>query len=258
MGVSFSKRKQSVTLVRQSYKASNDELNMESANSTPVRPEKVLPFDPRSPAEEFARTPITVAHATAADATPQLRRVVLDDDPRSPSGEVSRTPIVVSEAPSKGGHLPPLSPPPEGGQGGEDPRSPTVTVPRTPLTEQAFDMTKTKSQSVTSRLVFNDSALEESVVAEDKEEGEESEEEARPEVKSDATDSSGVLQNVTNTAASKQGKAAGNKGTPLGLLQAKQCRTLEQEFTKTQQSILQQLDSDENTIPSSTQFVQQI
>lgn len=65
---------------------------------------------------------------------------------------------------------------------------------------------------------------------------------------------------ASTTSAVKSNNSAGR--TPLGLLQAKQCRTLEEEFTKNQRTILNQLDqSDENTmpvVPSTTQFVEQI
>ena len=52
------------------------------------------------------------------------------------------------------------------------------------------------------------------------------------------------------------------QSTPLGLLQARQCRTVEQEFSKTQRDIMDQVTDDQaeaencppTVVPSTTQF----
>ena len=71
---------------------------------------------------------------------------------------------------------------------------------------------------------------------------------------------SNVLQNITNSS-KQQLNGRQQKGTPLGMLQAKQCKDLEEEFSKNQQNILEQLhQADENVAPiiASTQFVEEI
>lgn len=57
MGLTSSKEKSSnVTLV------SSRDCDAAEGVATPLRVGKVLPFDPRSPAETFSRTPITVSN----------------------------------------------------------------------------------------------------------------------------------------------------------------------------------------------------
>lgn len=46
--------------------------------------------------------------------------------------------------------------------------------------------------------------------------------------------------------------------TPRGLIQAKQCRNVEEEYNKSQQIILDQLSTHEETVVSNTQFVESI
>lgn len=47
-------------------------------------------------------------------------------------------------------------------------------------------------------------------------------------------------------------------GTPKGLLHAKQCKNVEDEYNKAQQTIIQKLNDQENIVVSNTEFVESI
>ncbi|ROT83664.1 cell division cycle-associated protein 3 [Penaeus vannamei] len=224
---------------------------------------QVLPFDPRSPSDDITRTPIAVSDTpdtSSSESTPRDGKVVrvLQLDPRSPNVEVSRTPIVIETnetrrrnyalKPSKLAQLDTENKPDNMEDGeDQDPRSPTTKVPRTPLEDKVH--------------VFEDSQP----VKENKEDDDRKEEEVKDEnpkknqentlVKKLFIDE-GSSEKPRRPLASVQNTTAGK--TPRGLIQAKQCRNVEEEYNKNHQLILTQLTDQENTVTSSTQFVESI
>nr|XP_053636303.1 cell division cycle-associated protein 3-like isoform X2 [Cherax quadricarinatus] len=221
----------------------------------------VLPYDPRSPSDYITRTPITVANTPdkGCEDTPRIFKV-LSLDPRSPNTEVNRTPIVVeskdvrrrpfSLKPAKLEHLDckPATTEESNESDEHDPRSPTTKVPQTPLEgkEETFlvpavDETEAieKTNSDEGRKVTENKSMDEedkSYVKKLFSNDESTDKMRRP------------LMSVQNNAVSS---------TPRCLLQAKQCRTVEEEYNKNQKIILGQLPGQEN-VSSSTQFVENI
>lgn len=330
MGALSSKSKSAnITLLRKSSNSDSDATNSryqedssDAIASTPSK-DKILPFDPRSPAESFNRTPITVCARGNDVDTPLVPSAasasavavkVLDVDPRSPSQQVSRTPIVV-ESPTTSKRLQdstPLSSKTATSQGTStaaavtssspispktnlanictssksdcdddinDPRSPTVTVPRTPLEDKQFQVSgnsRDLCDGITKRLLFNQSACE-TTTNYDETELQDMEQNATDDSAADSDDGDDVEgkdstkdTDVNSTGgnsnrkplASVQNGGGRSRGTPRAMLQAKQCRTLEEEFSKNQRNILSQLvqDDSENIapVPSTTQFVEEI
>lgn len=102
-----------------------------SQSSSPVSNRNhVLSIDPRSPSEEFPRTPISVE-----DESPSMPNLnwLLDQDPRSPSIGFQRTPIPIAPLPLNAAI--------------EDPRSPTAEVPRTPLEKATYGYMDTDEEN---------------------------------------------------------------------------------------------------------------
>ncbi|XP_018008878.1 cell division cycle-associated protein 3 [Hyalella azteca] len=296
MGLSSSKSKtNSANHVKSSD--GNSSCPEEDVNSTPLR--KVLPFDPRSPTDHITRTPITVT-STGEDCTParpanpatSLR--VLDVDPRSPSQQVTRTPIVIDDSadnastvalstPKSSGirskphalNKPDESPTPELSFGirdeENDPRSPSVTVPRTPLEDKLFKVSIRDANSSSSSVAYASAknSIQEQNQQSSKDENNEFDQsnvEDDKENKESSTKDEKCIKNVSNPAPmTRSPLSSSNKtncSTPRNLLQAKQCRTIEEEFTKNQRNILAQINAvDEEVVtvvPSTTQFVEQI
>ncbi|KAF2365449.1 hypothetical protein FHG87_003794 [Trinorchestia longiramus] len=281
MGISSSKTKSNnVTLVKS--KCSDEEFTNDPT-TTPLR--KVLPFDPRSPTEHFSRTPIVVtanqSDTPAGPATPANVKV-LEVDPRSPSQQVSRTPIIVekstsssTDTPKSGGvrtrpHA--LHTPDKALQSTEenDPRSPSVTVPRTPLEQKLFEVSIHNVSSSSDTKNDNTGTPEDKSVNEeesgdmcdvDDASREEMEKENQPETSTSRAEKQSKESSASLGSRSPLSSNNRNCSTPRNLLQAKQCRTLEEEFNKNQRNILAQIaatDEEEAIVPSTTQFVDQI
>merc|ERR1712136_737497 len=177
-------------------------------------------------------------------------------DPRSPTIECTRTPLMVESheprkrlgalKPSKLAQLSEPSTPSSDKDDSiesDDPRSPTIKVPRTPLQDklQEFDSFMTEDEGDMDENA--DNFVEKSAETAVKEE---------------------TVKQPENLEKRKPLAAVNKKGaqnTPKGFLQAKQCRNVEEEYSKTQQKLITQLSSDqENTpiIPSTTTLVDTI
>ncbi|XP_076048434.1 uncharacterized protein LOC143029599 isoform X2 [Oratosquilla oratoria] len=216
---------------------------------------RVLPFDPRSPSDNVNRTPITVSkpQSDGLDSTPVNSTTKIQVmDPRSPSCELERTPVIVegvqqrqrrnfSLKPSKLTQLENLD---INEDEALDPRSPSSKVPRTPLEEKKF--TDESSPDVGSQDSFQSCEVEEEasssdeVIEDPKSCSDDTVDKARKPLQ--------ALQNTRNSATD----------TPRGLLQAKHCRSVEEEFNKNQKILMRQLSNKDNSITSATEFVENI
>lgn len=221
---------------------------------------KKIPFDPRSPSDDITRTPITMLTTpeSNAESTPTDAKVIKVVDPRSPNNEVMRTPIIVEkkEAPHRPLHLKPnmlmkldsLSSSNEENNDNEeqDPRSPTTKVPRTPLEDRTQELELEESHCGQKQ---SSDAMNQNALVTEKQEL------SNTLVKKLFTSDSPVdkvrqpLSSVQNTNVGK---------TPRGLLQAKHCKNIEDEYNKNHQTIVTQLSNQENTVSSNTEFVENI
>lgn len=227
--------------------------------STP-KASHVLPFDPRSPTDYISRTPITVSDTPGSSqaSTPMNEEKVikvLDLDPRSPCEEVCRTPIVIEEEQTRRRHQP-LKPSNltqivnQEIDDSDDPRSPSSKVPRTPFEDKTCDFTGFPGPTISKTDDHED------VHDDDGENGDQIlvkklfPEESNPEK---------VRQPLTSV----QNTAGGPNKGPLGMLQAKQCKTVEEEFCKNQSNLILQLatgqeNATQETIPAATDFIDRI
>ncbi|XP_045603278.2 cell division cycle-associated protein 3 [Procambarus clarkii] len=232
-------------------------VNVPDVKGTPKQTH-VLRTDPRSPSDYIPRTPITVADTPVkgGNGTPRVVKA-LAIDPRSPNAEVNRTPIVVetrdvrrrpfSLKPSRLEQLDCKSSATDDSDE-HDPRSPTTKVPRTPLEEKegTFHLNSFDEQEPTNKNDSNNTTEKE----DNKQSTEEQDTSTKKLLPSDVSSDKVrrplmSVQNVVN-------------GTPRGLLQAKQCKNVEEEYNKNHKIILGQLSGQENTVASSTEFVENI
>ncbi|XP_071543525.1 uncharacterized protein [Panulirus ornatus] len=228
----------------------------------------VLSADPRSPSDYITRTPISVMDTPDGDrngtCTPQDGKVlrVLELDPRSPISEVNRTPIVVetkthrrpcSLKPSRLAQLESFTSCGEEGNDSDDqdPRSPTTKVPRTPLEEKVHAFSNSESEQKCGSDINEDHEIIEN--GEETKEGSEIQDKSKIMKPLQSEESA---NKVRRPLISLQNTTTNN--TPRGLLQAKQCRSVEEEYNKNQQIILGQLSTQEKTVVSNTQFVESI
>lgn len=251
---------------------------LEEVLQTPPRSTHVLKSDPRSPSDDITRTPISVTDTPErnGNGTPVVK--VLPFDPRSPSAEVSRTPLMVETKDSrrrpfslKPSRL--LDPETLNTSEDSDPRSPTSRVPRTPLSDQTHTFTNKELEEERTDTEEKDKETKKDDEKKVKEEEEEEQQEEKDDQDSISTSSNDenneappdappdALQETVRLGLSGSNKGnTSNKSNPRGMLQAKQCRAIEEEYSKNQQAIVTQLADQENKTPppSNTQFVESI
>ncbi|KAL7644485.1 UNVERIFIED_CONTAM: hypothetical protein RMT77_005317 [Armadillidium vulgare] len=229
--------KQNPEALKNIKNGSNDVV---SQNVTP-KPVKTLPFDPRSPSEYINRTPITVSDSSEGN-TPNVRMLkALPLDPRSPTTEVTRTPLYVEEnydkrryQPTKPSKLTDICFSNNTQSIDKDPRSPTEKVPRTPL--------------------------EEGSIASSREPFYEEEPLTPPNTQRDLTnDPRGSLNRKLFETLDKDRKPLTDvQNQPKNQIQALQCRNVEEEFAKNEKLILNKLETNDQTIKTSTEFIENI
>ncbi|KAK3887777.1 hypothetical protein Pcinc_008106 [Petrolisthes cinctipes] len=252
-----------------------DEVINETSDieGTPKRTH-ILKIDPRSPSDYITRTPIAVSNTPNKnpEQTPCGNKLLttLPDDPRSPTIEVDRTPIQietkdrqkrpVTMRPSRLTQLDSTSSVSSEASGTSeassssdesDPRSPTSKVPRTPLEnkEHVFSEPEEIKQEDTECKELEPTEVtdktDESTFGKDS-----------TEKKGQVFELDNTIDKIRRPLGSLQNN--GTSSTPRGILQAKQCRNVEEEYNKSQQIIMTQLTGQEKKVASNTQFVENI
>ncbi|KAK4306361.1 hypothetical protein Pmani_021819 [Petrolisthes manimaculis] len=242
----------------------------------------ILKIDPRSPSDYITRTPIAVSNTPNKnpEQTPCGGKLLttLPDDPRSPTIEVDRTPIhietkdkqkrSVAMRPSRLTQLDSTSSVSSEASGTSeannsssssssdesDPRSPTSKVPRTPLENKEHVFSEPEE------IMDEDTGCKELELTEVTDKTDESTFD-----KDSSTEKKGQVFQLDNTTDKFQIRRPlgslqnnGTSSTPRGILQAKQCRNVEDEYNKSQHTIMTQLTGQVKKVASNTQFVENI